>query len=221
MEWKIKASWREERVISSCINSPPFPLSISPSFLPLLRLHFFSFSTLRTSWILLSSDQSNPPSTTRQSIIQWHSPPQSPAMPNSVYLPTEIVVYIVSLAAQSSDEAQRQSTLYACCLVSQQWYSAAVSFLYRKPRLKTGRSFAKFTRTVAPPLGERKSKLNLGEFVHRLDLGSLVHESSKSLTARLLGRIKTNLESFVAPSLSFSSVTAYPTDNKSPIPHTH
>ncbi|PKY06556.1 F-box domain protein [Aspergillus campestris IBT 28561] len=126
-------------------------------------------------------------------------------MPNSIYLPTEIVVLIVSLAAGSSGETQRQSTLYACCLVSQQWYSAAVSFLYRKPRLKTGRSFAKFTRTVAPPLGERKSKLNLGEFVHRLDLGSLVHESSKSLTARLLGRIKTNLESFVAPSLSFSS----------------
>ena len=37
-------------------------------------------------------------------------------------------------------------------------------------------------------------------------MSSLVHNGSKSLTARLLGRVKTRLEEFVAPQASFAYV---------------
>lgn len=122
-----------------------------------------------------------------------------------IHLPTEILVLIVSFAASNEDDdARRQSTMYACCLVSPQWYSVAVAFLYERPRLDKGLSFKKFTDTVCPPIAARKSKLNLGNLVRRLDLSGLVHHSSNSLTARLLGRVKENLEVFIAPSVSFA-----------------
>lgn len=119
-----------------------------------------------------------------------------------IHVPTEIVVQIVSYVA--GDELERQKTLYACCLVSRQWYSAAIAFLYERPRVDSGISFQRFTETISPPIGVRKNKLNLGSFVHRLNLSHLVHHSSNSLTARLLGRIKENLEIFIAPTLTFS-----------------
>lgn len=122
-----------------------------------------------------------------------------------IHLPTEIVVLIVSFAAtDEDDDARRQSTMYACCLVSRRWYSAAVAFLYERPRLDKGLSFKKFTDTVCPPIAARKSKLNLGNLVRRLDLSGLVHHSTNSLTARLLGRVRENLEVFIAPSVSFA-----------------
>ncbi|KAF7177229.1 hypothetical protein CNMCM7691_005051 [Aspergillus felis] len=118
-----------------------------------------------------------------------------------IYLPTEVVVQIVRFVA--ADEAHRQEALYACCLVSRQWYSAAVSFLYEKPRLHIGNSFQQFVSTCSG-VGVRRNKLNLGSFVRRLDLSRLVHHSSNSVTARLLGRVKENLEVFVAPRVSFA-----------------
>jgi hypothetical protein len=118
-----------------------------------------------------------------------------------IYLPTEIVVQIVRFVA--ADEAHRQEGLYACCLVSRQWYSAAVSFLYEKPRLHIGNSFQQFVSTCSG-VGGRRNKLNLGSFVRRLDLSRLVHHSSNSVTARLLGRVKENLEVFLAPRVSFA-----------------
>lgn len=103
----------------------------------------------------------------------------------------------------ATDEAHRQEALYACCLVSRQWYSAAVSLLYEKPRLHIGNSFQQFVSTCSG-VGGRRNKLNLGSFVRRLDLSRLVHHSSNSVTARLLGRVKENLEVFVAPRVSFA-----------------
>ncbi|KAI9041172.1 F-box domain protein [Aspergillus affinis] len=120
-----------------------------------------------------------------------------------IYLPTEIVLHIIDIIA--ADESRRQETLHACCLVSRQWYSVAIAPLYEKPHVGTGFAFGRFTDTISPPIGVRKSKLNLGSLVHRLDLSGLVHHSSPSLTARLLGRVKENLEVFIAPKVSFST----------------
>ncbi|KAL1971056.1 hypothetical protein VTN77DRAFT_7 [Rasamsonia byssochlamydoides] len=128
----------------------------------------------------------------------------APRASTAVFLPTEIVIQIVSAVAEDDDLDGRQETLYSCCLVSRQWYSAAVPFLYERPRLDKGRSFEKFTRVICPPVGAPKSKANLGSFVRRLNMSGLVHHSSNSLTARLLGRVKENLEVFIAPAASFS-----------------
>lgn len=132
-------------------------------------------------------------------------------MPHSsppIYLPTELIVLIVSfVAADESD--RRQPTLHSCCFVSRQWYSAAIAFLYERPRLDSGTAFKQFTETISPRIGARRSKVNLGALVHRLDLHLLVHHSSPSLTARLLGRVKDNLEVFIAPRVSFSSVPSH------------
>src|SRR5699024_162164 len=102
------------------------------------------------------------------------------------------------------NNAQRQRTMHVCCLVSRQWYSAAIAFLYEKPQLDKGRAFYKFTDTISPPVASRKSKMNLGSMVRRLDLSCLVHHSSNSLTSRLLGKVKENLEVFIAPSVTFA-----------------
>ncbi|KAL4881135.1 hypothetical protein BJY04DRAFT_66469 [Aspergillus karnatakaensis] len=120
-----------------------------------------------------------------------------------IHLPTEIVVQILDEVA--ADEFARQRDLHACCLVSRQWYTCAISLLWETPRINTGFSFSRFAQTISPPLGARKSKWNLGELVHKLDLSALVHHSSPSLTARLLGRVKQNLEVFIAPRASFAS----------------
>jgi hypothetical protein len=121
-----------------------------------------------------------------------------------VYLPTEIVLQIVSIVAASSGGDRRQKILYNCSLVSRQWYSATTPYLYEKPRLESGTTFQKFTAVVCPPVGAPKSRTNLGSLVRRLDMSRLVHHSSNSVTARLLGRVKENLEVFIAPAASFS-----------------
>ncbi|BCS29182.1 F-box domain protein [Aspergillus puulaauensis] len=118
------------------------------------------------------------------------------------HLPTEIVVQILNEVA--ADEFARQKTLHACSLVSRQWYTCAIALLWAKPRIDSGPSFTKFANTISPPIGVRKSKWNLGALVRKLDLSLLVHHSSPSLTARLLGRVKENLEVFLAPRVSFA-----------------
>ncbi|RAH42087.1 F-box domain protein [Aspergillus brunneoviolaceus CBS 621.78] len=130
----------------------------------------------------------------------------TPSTSHEIYLPTEIVVQIMSYVSNTSDKAdRRQATLYACCLVSRQWYSAAIPHLYEKPILRFGSSFTQFTATISPPLHvARKNKLKLGSYVRRLDLSGLVHHSSPSLTARLLGKVKENLVVFSAPRVSFA-----------------
>lgn len=122
----------------------------------------------------------------------------------SIYLPSEIILTVVRNVAAETDPHCRLGALYACCLVSRQWYSVSVSYLYEFPEFETGISFQEFATTICPPVGVKKSKENLGSFVRRLNLGGLVHESSNSLTARLIGRVKDNLEVFIAPRVSFA-----------------
>lgn len=136
---------------------------------------------------------------------------QALASQQHLHLPTEILVQIASLILEEGvedDVLGFQSTLHSFCLVSRQWYSAGIEFLYRHPQLARGNSFSLFTNTVCPPIRSRERKVDLGSLVQDLDLSGLVHHSSNSLTARLLGRVKKNLKRFTAPRVSFSYVKA-------------
>ena len=125
-----------------------------------------------------------------------------------VYLPTEVLIHIAKFIFddwRNNAEPSFQVTLQRFCSVSRQWYSAGIEFLYYRPQLDKGNSFLLFTNTVCPSIRSReRRKVDLGSLVHVLNLGSLVHHSSNSLTARLLGRVKKNLRTFVAPRISFS-----------------
>jgi hypothetical protein len=57
--------------------------------------------------------------------------------------------------------------------------------------------------TVCPSKNAHIRQSALAPLVKRLDMGELVHNASKSLTARLLGRLKGNIEEFIAPQASF------------------
>jgi hypothetical protein len=120
-----------------------------------------------------------------------------------IFLPTEIIIRIVTFV-DAADGSQQ--CLHACCLVSRQWYSASVALLYAEPDFQ--HAFEKFTATVCPPIATSKSKTDpgLGSLVRVLDMSPLVHHSTNSVTARLLGRVKKNLEVFIAPMISFSWV---------------
>ncbi|KAJ5835083.1 hypothetical protein N7447_001109 [Penicillium robsamsonii] len=124
-----------------------------------------------------------------------------------VHLPTEVLIHIAGFIFdgwRTLDGPFFQVTLQRFCAVSSQWYSAGIEFLYYRPQLDRGNSFSLFTKTVCPSIRSRERKVDLGSLVHVLDLGRLVHHSSNSLTARLLGRVKKNLEKFVAPRVSFA-----------------
>lgn len=126
-----------------------------------------------------------------------------------IFIPTEIILQIVSRLDRSLRGHERQRTLYNVCLVSHQWYSAALSFLYSRPRLEKGNAYRKFTDVLCPPAGLPRTGMmskDLGGLVRRLDLSRLVHHSSNSMTARLIGRVKENLEVFIAPAAGFSYV---------------
>ena len=118
----------------------------------------------------------------------------------SLHLPSEIIVHILEYVPRNSTS---QPTLHACALVSRLWYSATIPFLYHSPHIK-GKSFQQFVRTVCPSINAHIRKSELAEFVRVLDMGNLVHDGSRSLTARLLGRVKGHLEVFVAPQASFA-----------------
>ncbi|CAG8176259.1 unnamed protein product [Penicillium salamii] len=124
-----------------------------------------------------------------------------------VHLPTEVLIQIASAILDEwpeDDTPVYQSTLHDFCLVSRQWYSAGIGFLYHRPQLARGNSFTQFANTVCPPLRAKDRKVDLGSLVQVLDLSGLVHHSSNSITARLLGRVKKNLKSFIAPRISFA-----------------
>ena len=65
-----------------------------------------------------------------------------------VYLPDEIILEILSYVAASK---QAQKTLASCCLLSRQWYDAAVPILYAYPYLYGG-NFDQFVRAVCPSI---------------------------------------------------------------------
>ena len=119
-----------------------------------------------------------------------------------VHLPPEIILYILSFIPV---RPENQSTLCTCCLLSRDWYSSAIPLLYRSPSI-TSKNFRLFVRTICPSINVHVRKSELAGLVRRLDMGSLVHDGSKSVTARLLGRVKEGLEEFVAPQTSFAYV---------------
>lgn len=115
-------------------------------------------------------------------------------------LPIEIILQILSFVPHRPES---QKTFGACCLVSRSWYAAAISLLYERPYLG-GSNFQQFVATVCPSKNAHIRRSQLAELVKKLDMGELVHDGSKSLTARLLGRLKGTLTDFVAPQASFS-----------------
>ena len=96
-----------------------------------------------------------------------------------------------------------QHSLYACTLLSRQWFQIAVPFLYEHPNLE-GNVFDPFVKAICPSINLHVKDTPLARLVKVLDMGRLVHQGSKSITARLLGRVKENLEEFVAPQVSFA-----------------
>ncbi len=118
----------------------------------------------------------------------------------NVHLPSEVLQHIIFFVKNGRDS---QRNLWACCLVSRQWYSAALSLLYESPCL-TGRNFESFSLTMCPPVNARVRRVEAAQFVRHLDMSALAYESSNSLTARLLRRVKERLETFAAPAKSFS-----------------
>ncbi|KAG8534371.1 uncharacterized protein KY384_001216 [Bacidia gigantensis] len=109
-------------------------------------------------------------------------------------LPTEVLTQIFALLSQH--------TLHACTLTSRAWYEAAVPFLYRSPSI-TGKGFDSFVAAVCPSVNPRIRHNGLAELVRVLDMSKLVHNGRKSLTARLLGRMKYHLVAFIAPQATF------------------
>lgn len=129
----------------------------------------------------------------------------------NLYLPTEILLLVAQFLWHPDNDdspsdvlSERQKAFYSFCLASRQWYSVGIGFLYQAPFFPAGSSFTKFANTLCPPRGARKAKVDLGSLVKTLHMGGLVHHSKNSLTSRLLGQTKKNLEAFVAPRVSFA-----------------
>ena len=122
-----------------------------------------------------------------------------PSLP-SVYLPDEIILHILDYIRPC---ARSQHSLWACALVSRQWFETTVPYLYQCPRLG-GNNFDPFVRAICPSINLHVRKSPLAELVKELDMSRLVYQASKSMTARILGRTKDSLEVFVAPQASFA-----------------
>ncbi len=120
----------------------------------------------------------------------------------SLNLPAEVLVEVFSILSYSNDQ---QPTLRSCTLVSRLWYMTAVEALYRSPDI-TGKNFQSLVNSICPSINAHVRKSELSRMVRRLDMSKLVHDSSKSLTARILGRCKDGLEEFIAPQASFAYV---------------
>ena len=126
-----------------------------------------------------------------------------PAVTNmSQVLPQEVLQQVFSYLIGD------QKALHACSLTSTSWYSASIAYLYENPII-TGKNYDPFVRAICPSVNAHVRRNGLADLVRRLDMSSLVHNGSKSLTARLLGRVKTGLEEFVAPQASFAYVLPF------------
>jgi hypothetical protein len=126
------------------------------------------------------------------------TPHQTPS--REIFLPAEIICHIISFIPSRPSS---QQILWACTLVSRVWYASSISRLYTYPHL-TPANFSAFVSTICPSKNAHIRHTPLSQLVHRLDMSELVHHSSRSLTARLLGRLKGNIEEFVAPLASFA-----------------
>ncbi|MCJ1474560.1 hypothetical protein MMC13_003219 [Lambiella insularis] len=110
---------------------------------------------------------------------------------------------LVLVADEVARLPERQHALYVFCLVARLWYAAAVEFLYSAPVL-AGRNYLLFIRTLCPSINLHVRHSEVAPLVKALDLSRLVHEGSRTITSRLLGRVKHNLETLVAPQTSFA-----------------
>ncbi|KAH7381953.1 hypothetical protein BKA64DRAFT_583961 [Cadophora sp. MPI-SDFR-AT-0126] len=128
------------------------------------------------------------------------SPSETPSTRPPLHLPSEIISLILAHIPRTQSS---QPTLWACTLVSRSFYHASIPLLYHRPYI-TPNNFSLFVRTICPSKNAHIIPTPLSPLVHRLDMGALVHNSSKSLTARLLGRLKGNIQQFVAPQASFA-----------------
>ncbi|RMZ81487.1 hypothetical protein DV738_g2235, partial [Chaetothyriales sp. CBS 135597] len=124
-------------------------------------------------------------------------------------LPPEIINGIDGFLNQVADQTERQYSLWACCLLSQAWYSVTVTLLYHEPFL-TSRNFDLFVRTICPPVHSATRAIGLERLVVVLDMGRLAYESSNHLTARLLRRTGHSLQAFVSPARTFSRASLVP-----------
>ncbi|KAF2679492.1 hypothetical protein K458DRAFT_314296 [Lentithecium fluviatile CBS 122367] len=116
------------------------------------------------------------------------------------YLPDELLLEILNYIPR---DRESQSTIATFCAVSRQWYDVAIPTLYEAPYV-TGHAYTLFVRTICPSVIPRIKKSELAGLVQQLDLSAIVHQGGKSTTARLLGRMKSSLELFVAPQASFA-----------------
>ncbi|KAI1007512.1 hypothetical protein K3495_g721 [Podosphaera aphanis] len=121
-------------------------------------------------------------------------------MAHEVLLPVEIITQIVG---SIPCDASNQPALWACSLVSRTWYQASIGLLYLRPYLNGG-NFDLFVKTICPSKNAHIRASPLSSLVQILDMGELGHNSSRSLMARLIGRLKGNLREFLAPQVSFS-----------------
>ncbi|KAL8947463.1 MAG: hypothetical protein Q9222_006257 [Ikaeria aurantiellina] len=113
--------------------------------------------------------------------------------------PLEVLLQIVHYV---QTHPSSQHGLWAMTMVSRSWYAAAIDSLYRKPSI-SGKNFNRFVQTICPSINAHIRKTSFSTMVKELDLSNLVHDSSRSLTSRILGRLKHGLEVFVAPQTSF------------------
>jgi len=124
--------------------------------------------------------------------------PVRPPLPN---LPQEVILQIVD-HLDHAPEHDPQRTLWAVSLLNRNWYSASIEALYKYPRLSS-KNYDCFVDTVCPSINAHVKKTELASMVKVLDLSQLVFAGTKSFIARLLRRIKDNLESLKAPQTSF------------------
>ncbi|KAH4859906.1 hypothetical protein HBI80_096020 [Parastagonospora nodorum] len=118
------------------------------------------------------------------------------------YLPDELLLEILEYVEAWETHARQESLARFCC-VSRQWYDVGIRKLYESPYL-SGRAYERFVRTICPSVIPRIRPSSLAGLVRVLDLSHIVHNSNKATTARLLGRTKNSLQTFIAPQASFA-----------------
>ena len=79
-----------------------------------------------------------------------------------VYLPDEIIIHILGFICNQSSTIQQ--TLATCCLLSHQWYNAAVSLLYQHPNLSS-KNFNPFVSTICPSKNVHVKRSPRAEYV--------------------------------------------------------
>ncbi|KAK5065295.1 hypothetical protein LTR84_001133 [Exophiala bonariae] len=120
---------------------------------------------------------------------------------DEVPLPIEVLDLICHFV-KTAQHAKSQSTLAAGTLVSKSWCSIFTRHLYEQPLIVPG-NFDAFTRTICTTVTAKTKRVGLETYVKHLDLSKIAYESSKSLTARLIGRTSHSLEYFAAPAITF------------------